>query len=129
MRNYEAQFVGDFGFDAARLDAPAETLSGGNQQKLLLARWRYETPRIILADEPTRGVDVGAKEEILQSLRRFADNGIGVVIASSELEDVSMIADRVLVLAEGLLTKELVRGFASRAGSRNSQLRVRDLAG
>jgi ABC-type sugar transport system ATPase subunit len=110
MRDYEAQFVGDFGFDPARLGAPAETLSGGNQQKLLLARWRYETPRVILADEPTRGVDVGAKEEILQSLRRFADNGVGVVIASSELEDVSMIADRVLVLAEGFLAKELVRG-------------------
>ncbi|MCB1485825.1 MAG: sugar ABC transporter ATP-binding protein [Bauldia sp.] len=110
MRKYVAEFVGEFGFDPARLDAPAETLSGGNQQKLMLARWRYETPRVILADEPTRGVDVGAKEEILQSLRRFADNGIGVIIASSELEDVSLIADRVLVLADGVGVAELVRG-------------------
>jgi ABC-type sugar transport system ATPase subunit len=110
MQAHLAQFVREFGFDPSRLGAPAGTLSGGNQQKLLLARWRYDLPRVILADEPTRGVDVGAKEEILQSLRRFADNGVGVIIASSELEDVSMIADRVLVLAEGSAVGELVRG-------------------
>ena len=109
MWRHESQFVGEFGFDPNRLDALAENLSGGNQQKLLLARWRHETPRIILADEPTRGVDVGAKEEILRALRRFAESGIGVIIASSELEDVSMVADRVFVLAEGMLAGELIR--------------------
>jgi ABC-type sugar transport system ATPase subunit len=110
MRDHLAKFVREFGFDPSRLGAPAGTLSGGNQQKLLLARWRYQMPRVILADEPTRGVDVGAKEEILNSLRRFADNGVGVIIASSELEDVSLIADRVLVLAEGFVVTELARG-------------------
>jgi len=110
MRRYQSTFVTDFGFDVDRLGSVAETLSGGNQQKLLLARWRYATPQVLLADEPTRGVDVGAKEEILNSLRRFAADGIGVVIVSSELEEVSMVSDRVLVLADGHLVSELVRG-------------------
>ena len=110
LRTHTASVVQEFGFDPQRLPAKAGNLSGGNQQKLLLARWRYRQPRVLLADEPTRGVDVGAKAEILRSLRRFADDGIGVLIASSELEEVSAVADRVLVLRDGRLVEELVRG-------------------
>jgi len=90
-----------FRLDPSRLQHPVHQLSGGNQQKALLARWRYCRPRILLVDEPTRGIDIGAKAEILDSLRAFADDGIGVVIVSSELEEVVAVADRVLVLAEG----------------------------
>lgn len=109
MRSRTAEIVEEFGFDARRLGAKAGNLSGGNQQKLLLARWRFQTPKLLLADEPTRGVDVGAKEEILRALRRFADDGVGVVIASSELEEVSAVADRVLVLRDGRLVDEFTR--------------------
>ncbi|TPW74823.1 sugar ABC transporter ATP-binding protein [Schumannella soli] len=105
-----AELVTEFGFDPARLGAKAGTLSGGNQQKLLLARWRFLAPKILLADEPTRGVDVGAKEEILKALRRFAADGIGVIIASSELEEVSAVADRIIVLRDGRAVDELIRG-------------------
>jgi ABC-type sugar transport system ATPase subunit len=91
-----------FGLSAKRLGDQAWQLSGGNQQKLLLARWRHRTPRILLADEPTRGIDVGAKAEILRSLESMAAEGLGIVIVSSELEEVVAVADRVLVLSEGV---------------------------
>lgn len=102
-------FAADFGFDPSRLGDAASNLSGGNQQKLMLLRWRYKTPVVLLADEPTRGIDVGAKEEVLDSLRRFAHAGIGVVVASSELEEISMLADRIVILSEGRAVAELMR--------------------
>jgi len=97
-----AQVAPAFGLSTSRLRDPASALSGGNQQKLLLARWKHVTPRILLADEPSRGIDVGAKAEILRSLEGMADEGLGIVIVSSELEEVVAISDRVLVLSEGL---------------------------
>jgi len=98
-----AGIAASFGFRQDRLRHAAWQLSGGNQQKLLLARWKYVTPRILLADEPTRGIDVGAKAEILQSLEGMADNGLGLVMVSSELEEVAVVSDRVVVLAEGVM--------------------------
>jgi ABC-type sugar transport system ATPase subunit len=100
--------VADYGFDPARLRTPAGQLSGGNQQKLLLGRWRHSRPRILLADEPTRGIDVGAKTEILEALRRSAvEEGLAVVIVSSELEEVLAVSDRIVVLRDGRLVEEL----------------------
>ncbi|MBO9195908.1 sugar ABC transporter ATP-binding protein [Rhizobium sp. 16-449-1b] len=96
-----------FGFDSSRLGAPVGTLSGGNQQKVLLARWAYEKPKILMVDEPTRGIDVGAKAEILDSLRAFADQGLAVIIVSSELEEICALADRVIVLSEGRLVDHI----------------------
>jgi len=90
-----------YGFRAERIGETARNLSGGNQQKLLLARWRFKTPRILLADEPTRGIDIGAKAEIMDSLEAMASEGLGIVIVSSELEEVAALSDRVVVLAEG----------------------------
>jgi ABC-type sugar transport system ATPase subunit len=96
-----AEMGESFGLSRSRLRDPAWVLSGGNQQKLLLARWKHLTPRILLCDEPTRGIDVGAKAEILRSLEAMADDGLGIVIVSSELEEVVTVADRVVVLSEG----------------------------
>jgi ABC-type sugar transport system ATPase subunit len=90
-----------FGVPANRLGHRASELSGGNQQKLLLARWKYFQPRILLADEPTRGVDVGARAEILRSLELMADVGVGFIVVSSDLEEVAALADRVYVFAYG----------------------------
>jgi ABC-type sugar transport system ATPase subunit len=90
-----------FGINAAVLSKPAGTLSGGNQQKLLLARWAHSLPTVLLADEPTRGIDVGAKQEILAHLEHLAAQGMSIIIASSELEEVVQISHRILVLAEG----------------------------
>lgn len=90
-----------FGFDSARIGELSANLSGGNQQKLLLARWRLNPPRVLLADEPTRGIDIGAKAEIMAALERMAEDGLGIVVVSSELEEVCAISDRVTVLTEG----------------------------
>lgn len=90
-----------FGFRPERIGEIARNLSGGNQQKLLLARWGLSPPRVLLADEPTRGIDIGAKAEIMSALEALAADGLGIVVVSSELEEVSALSDRVVVLAEG----------------------------
>ena len=76
-------------------------LSGGNQQKVLLARVLQVRPQLILADEPTRGVDVAAKEQVLTTLREFADNGGAVIMTSAEIEEVLSVSDRVYVIHAG----------------------------
>ncbi|MGR0321006.1 sugar ABC transporter ATP-binding protein [Agromyces sp. ZXT2-3] len=82
-------------------DRPARTLSGGNQQKILLARWLVNRTSVLLLDEPTRGVDVGARAEIYALIRRLAANGDAVVVVSSEIEEVLGLADTVLVVGDG----------------------------
>ncbi len=90
-------------------DAPARTLSGGNQQKLVLAKWLLAAPKVLLLDEPTRGIDVGAKCEIYQLIHQLADHGAGVLVISSELEELIGICDRILVMRRGELVDELAR--------------------
>ncbi|WP_329236642.1 sugar ABC transporter ATP-binding protein [Actinoallomurus sp. NBC_01490] len=80
---------------------PVRTLSGGNQQKALLARWLLKDCRLLLLDEPTRGVDVGARAELYALIRRLADSGVGILLVSSEIPEVLGLADRVLVIRKG----------------------------
>jgi len=93
----------------ARDEAPARTLSGGNQQKVVLAKWLLAHPRILLLDEPTRGIDVGAKFEIYQLIHQLADDGAGVLIISSELEELLGLCDRLLVMRRGEIVAALPR--------------------
>ncbi|MFD3475401.1 sugar ABC transporter ATP-binding protein [Streptomyces sp. NPDC058695] len=86
--------------------APVRTLSGGNQQKAVLARWLLRGCRVLLLDEPTRGVDVGARAELYAVIRRLADDGLAVLMVSSEVPEVLGLADRVLVLREGAVVHE-----------------------
>ncbi|WP_256981279.1 MULTISPECIES: sugar ABC transporter ATP-binding protein [unclassified Rhodococcus (in: high G+C Gram-positive bacteria)] len=88
-------------FSPQRLRDHASVLSGGNQQKLLVARWVHCQPRLLLADEPTRGVDIGARVDILRSIGAMADGGRSVVLVSSELEEILALSDRVVVLSRG----------------------------
>ena len=88
-------------------DRPASTLSGGNQQKILLARWLVHGTRVLLLDEPTRGVDVGARSEIYALIRRLAAAGNAIVIVSSEIEEVLGLADVVLVVSDGRILETL----------------------
>ncbi|MBL1067792.1 sugar ABC transporter ATP-binding protein [Streptomyces sp. 7-21] len=90
----------------ADVERAARTLSGGNQQKVLLARWLLRECRVLLLDEPTRGVDVGARSEIYALIRRLAASGVAVVVVSSEVPEVLGLADRVLVLREGRVVHE-----------------------
>jgi rhamnose transport system ATP-binding protein len=100
------RLASEFDIRAGSLDAPVGTLSGGNQQKTLFAKWLARTPRVLLADEPTRGVDVGAKGQIHQLIARLAGNGMAVVLISSELEEVLGLAHRVLVMRRGRVVAE-----------------------
>ncbi|MFI7336716.1 sugar ABC transporter ATP-binding protein [Streptomyces sp. NPDC050085] len=86
--------------------APVRTLSGGNQQKAVLARWLLRGCKVLLLDEPTRGVDVGARAELYAVIRRLADEGLAVLLVSSEVPEVLGLADRVLVLREGRIVHE-----------------------
>ena len=82
------------------------TLSGGNQQKIVLARWLLHGCRVLLLDEPTRGVDVGARSEIYELVRTLTASGVAVLVVSSEVEEVIGLADRVLVVKEGEVVHE-----------------------
>ena len=96
-------------------DQRIRELSGGNQQKVLLARWLAMNPKLLILDEPTRGIDVGAKAEIQKLIKELADQGLGVLMISSELEEVIEGSDRVFVLREGRNVAEFAHAEASEA--------------
>ena len=87
----------------------AANLSGGNQQKVVLAKWLALSPKVLIFDEPTRGIDVGAKSEIYTLIRKLADEGVSVIAISSEMEEVLGISDRIAVMHEGSITGILER--------------------
>ena len=97
-----------------RIQQLVETLSGGNQQKVVIARWLCSSARIFLFDEPTRGIDVGAKSEIYSLVRRLAEDGAGIFIISSEVEELVDVCDRVYVLRQGRIVNELDRESISK---------------
>jgi len=101
--------VAEFDVRTSSVATPTSTLSGGNQQKVVLGRWLLRNPRVFILDEPTRGVDVGAKEEIYRLLVQMAEAGLGVLIISSELEELIGLCDRILVMRRGELRAEFDR--------------------
>ncbi len=102
-----------FDLRAAALSVPVGTLSGGNQQKVVIGKWLATRPRVLLLDEPTRGIDVGAKREIYDLVFRLAGEGLAIVVISSELPELLHLSDRILVMAEGRQTGILSRAEAS----------------
>jgi ribose transport system ATP-binding protein len=109
------RFIKSLGVKCRSPDQPIKELSGGNQQKVLLARWLCTDPRVLIVDEPTRGIDIGAKSEILKLLRGLADEGLSVLMISSELEDLLAAADRVTVLSDGMSVAVLPKNELSEA--------------
>ena len=91
---------------ASGINAAVNTMSGGNQQKVVLAKWMIQTPKVLILDEPTRGIDVGAKFEIYRLMVDFAKRGIAIIMISSELPEILGMSDRVLVMAEGEIKGE-----------------------
>jgi ribose transport system ATP-binding protein len=90
------------------LDVPVGSLSGGNQQKTVIAKWLMMNPRIILLNDPTRGIDVGTKQEIYQLLRKLADAGAAIIFYSTDYDELIGCCDRVLVLYDGAIKRTLV---------------------
>jgi inositol transport system ATP-binding protein len=97
----------------ASSEQKVRNLSGGNQQKVVLARWLALEPRVLIVDEPTRGIDVGAKAEVHQLLHDLATSGIGIIAISSELPEVMAISDRILIMRAGRLAGEIARKDAT----------------
>jgi len=87
----------------------AGTLSGGNQQKVVLGKWLLTKPKVLFLDEPTRGIDVGAKQDIYAEINKLAQEGLAIVLVSSELPEVLGLSDRVIVLHRGRITAEYTR--------------------
>ena len=106
--------------------AAITSLSGGNQQKCIIARWLLTNPKVLLLDEPTRGIDVGAKAEIYALIRRLAEAGMAVLMTSSELPELLTVCDRILVLCEGRLTAELSRAQADEETIMNAATKFLD---
>ena len=96
-----------------RLSDPVGTLSGGNQQKVVLAKWLSTGPKLLILDEPTRGIDVGTKAEVHRLMSSLAADGIAIVMVSSELPEVLGMSDRIIVLREGRIAAELSRAEAT----------------
>lgn len=104
-RSQSGEYSTQLGVKAASIEANAGTLSGGNQQKVVLAKWLSRDPKVLIFDEPTRGVDVGAKAEIYERIRSLAvSEGVGVICISSDMEEVMALCDRVAVMHEGGIT-------------------------
>jgi inositol transport system ATP-binding protein len=101
------------GLRAPRLGAEARTLSGGNQQKAVIAKWLLRAPKILILDEPTRGIDVGAKAEIYGLIDRLAAEGVAILMISSELPEILGVSDRILVMRMGRVAAEFARDEAS----------------
>lgn len=104
-----AQSVERLGVKTAGTEAMITGLSGGNQQKCIIARWLRTNPSVLLLDDPTRGVDVGAKAELYRTIDKLCREGMAIIVTSSELPELLTLCDRILVLAEGRLTGELAR--------------------
>lgn len=107
QRSIVETFIKSIGIKCSSPDQKIRELSGGNQQKVLLARWLAMNPKLLILDEPTRGIDVGAKAEIQSLIQKLANDGLGVLMISSELEEIVEGADRVFVLREGRTVSEL----------------------
>lgn len=103
------KYITKLAIKTAGSDSWAETLSGGNQQKVVLSKWLASEPKLLILDEPTRGIDVGSKSEIHQLIRKLRDQGMAILVISSEIPELFSLADRILVMKNGEITGEVIR--------------------
>lgn len=113
VNKFSADLASKLGVKAHTLDLEAGALSGGNQQKVVIAKWVGMNPDIIIMDEPTRGIDVGAKRDIYELMNELTASGVSIIMVSSELPEVLGMSDRILVIHEGMIAGELMHDEAS----------------
>jgi putative multiple sugar transport system ATP-binding protein len=106
------KYLKDMRIKAPSIEEGVGKLSGGNQQKVVLGKWMFTEPDVLILDEPTRGIDVGAKYEIYEIINRLADSGRGVLMISSELPELLGMCDRIYTLSAGVITAEVDREVA-----------------
>jgi ABC-type sugar transport system ATPase subunit len=107
------RYVRDLAIRTPSVDAPVSHLSGGNQQKVVVAKWLLTDPRLVILDEPTNGIDVGAKAEIYHLIGRLVGEGRAILLISSELPELLALSDRILTLYRGRITAEISRTEAT----------------
>jgi rhamnose transport system ATP-binding protein len=112
-RRVADEYTRQFNVRMTGVDQLVGALSGGNQQKVVLAKWLASKPRVLILDEPTRGIDIGAKVEVHRIISELAASGLGIILISSDLPEVLAMSDRILVLHEGRITAEIPRGRAT----------------
>ena len=112
-KNAVEDYRKSLGIKCATTNVAVGTLSGGNQQKVVLAKWLQSEPKLLILDEPTRGIDVGAKAEIYQLINNLAKQGMAIIVVSSELPEVIGISDRIVTFCEGELTGEYLQEEAT----------------
>jgi rhamnose transport system ATP-binding protein len=112
-RKLAANFAGQLGTKMSSVEAPVNSLSGGNQQKVALSRWLATKPRILILDEPTQGIDVGAKSEVHRLMVDLAEQGLAILMISSELPEILGMSDRIAVMSHGTVAAVLDRGEAT----------------
>jgi len=105
--------IGEFSIKTSGPDQEVQYLSGGNQQKVVLAKWISTQPLVVILDEPTHGVDVGAKAEVYEIMRRLSTNGTAIIMISSELPEIIGMSDRILVMRRGHVVGELAQAEAT----------------
>lgn len=135
MRQTVSAYVDSLRIRMGRLEYPASSLSGGNQQKTIVGRWLATEPRVLILDEPTHGVDIGAKAEIYQKIQALADGGMSIMLISSELPEVIALSDRVVVMRGGavaailgddMLDEETIMTYAAGGTVREEQIEAYD---
>jgi ABC-type sugar transport system ATPase subunit len=112
-REHATRQADTLGIRLHSLEQPVGTLSGGNQQKVVLAKWLETRPRVLLLEEPTRGVDIGAKLEFYSLMDQWTAQGMAILLISSELPELLLLSDRILALHRGRVTAEFARGEAT----------------
>lgn len=113
LRFFAEELSGKLGVKTQSVDLPASSLSGGNQQKVVIAKWLGRLPRVIIMDEPTRGIDIGAKRDIYDLMNSLTETGVSIIMVSSELPEVLGMSDRVMVVREGAVAGILERAEAT----------------
>ena len=107
LKNITGTFISDLGISLRNEEQEVKELSGGNQQKVVIAKWLAMEPNILIMDEPTRGIDIGAKSEIYALMRKMTEQGMSIIMISSEMAEVMQVSDRILVMHEGSISGEL----------------------
>ncbi len=105
--DFAQKAVQDYDVKTPGINKQISLLSGGNQQKVVIAKWLSLNPDLLLLDEPTAGVDIGAKVEIVEMIRQYADSGKSVIVVSSEIIELMAMCDRILIMHKGRITKEI----------------------
>ena len=106
-RRIGSRYIEQLRIRATGVDQLASALSGGNQQKVVLGKWLASEPRVLILDEPTRGIDIGAKVEVHRIISELAASGLAIILISSDLPEVLAMSDRIIVLHEGTVTAEI----------------------